>query len=78
MQPAGTRRRPRAPPTATGSSASEACVGSLLVHEMVHVAQFEAGGDLFGPLYLLEAAQHGSGCENVYERPAYQTGGQCL
>jgi hypothetical protein len=77
IQPAGT-------PTAVGTTyghwifCREVCEGSLLVHEMVHVAQFEAGGDLFGPLYLLEAAQHGSGCENKYERPAYQTGGQCL
>jgi hypothetical protein len=55
----------------------DACVGSLLVHEMVHVGQFEQHGDLFGPAYLLEAAQHGSGCDNVWERPAYQTSGQC-
>jgi hypothetical protein len=56
----------------------EACVGSLLVHEMVHVAQFEQQGDLFGPIYLVEAGLHGSGCDNVYEKPAYQTGGTCL
>jgi hypothetical protein len=56
----------------------EVCAGGLLVHEMVHVAQFEQYGDLFGPMYLLEAAQHGSGCDNQWERPAYQTGGQCL
>ena len=55
-----------------------ACVGNLLVHEMVHVAQFEQYGDLFGPTYLIEAGLHGSGCENVYEKPAYQTGGTCL
>jgi hypothetical protein len=55
-----------------------ACVGNLLVHEMVHVGQFEQYGDLFGPMYLLEAAQHGSSCDNVWERPAYQTDGRCL
>jgi hypothetical protein len=55
----------------------DVCGGSLLVHEMVHVGQFEQYGDLFGPMYLLEAAQHGSGCDNVWERPAYQTSGQC-
>jgi hypothetical protein len=54
------------------------CTGSLLVHELVHVRQFEQYGDLFGPLYLAEAAQHGTHCENKYEKPAYQTGGQCL
>lgn len=47
------------------------CGGSLLAHEMVHVNQFEMYGDLFGPIYLLEAAIHGAGCDNVYERPAY-------
>ena len=56
----------------------DVCVGSLLVHEMVHVGQFEQHGDLFGPMYLAEAALHGSGCDNVYEKPAYQTGGSCL
>jgi hypothetical protein len=56
----------------------DACTPSLLTHEMVHVGQFEQYGDLFGPTYLLEAAQHGSGCDNVWERPAYQTSGQCL
>jgi hypothetical protein len=56
----------------------DVCQGSLLVHEKVHVAQFEQYGDLFGPMYLAEAALHGSGCDNQWERPAYQTGGQCL
>lgn len=51
------------------------CTGGLLAHEMVHVHQFEAYGDLFGPIYLAEAAVHGTGCENQYERPAY--GDQC-
>jgi hypothetical protein len=54
------------------------CEGSLLVHELVHTAQFEQHGDLFGPVYLLEAAQHGTGCENQWEKPAYQAHGQCL
>lgn len=77
IQPAGT-------PTAIGTTyghwifCKDVCEGSLLVHEMVHVAQFEQYGDLFGPMYLLEAAVHGSGCDNKWERPAYQTGGQCL
>lgn len=53
------------------------CTGSLLVHELVHVHQFETHGDTFGPLYLLEAAVHGTGCENKWERPAYQTSGRC-
>lgn len=76
--------QPSLPPTASGTTyahwifCKEACVGSLLVHEMVHVSQFEAGGDLFGPRYLAEAALQGTGCENAYERPAYQTNGQCL
>jgi hypothetical protein len=77
IQPAGT-------PTAVGTTyghwifCREVCEGSLLVHELVHVAQFERYGDLFGPMYLLEAGLHGSGCENQWERPAYQTSGQCL
>jgi hypothetical protein len=54
------------------------CEGSLLTHELVHVAQFEQYGDLFGPMYLVEAAFHGTGCDNKWEKPAYQTGGQCL
>jgi hypothetical protein len=76
--------QPSLPPTASGTTYAHwifckvACTGSLLVHEMVHVSQFEQGGDLFGPMYLAEAAIHGTGCDNVYERPAYQTGGQCL
>lgn len=77
IQPAGT-------PTASGTTYGHwifcraICEGSLLVHEMVHVAQFEQYGDLFGPAYLLEAAAHGTGCDNVWERPAYQTDGRCL
>jgi hypothetical protein len=76
--------QPSLPPTASGTTYAHwifckvACVGSLMVHEMVHVSQFEQYGDLFGPMYLAEAAVHGSGCDNVWERPAYQTGGQCL
>jgi hypothetical protein len=55
------------------------CAGSLLRHEMVHVRQFEAWGDAFGPLYLAEAAQHGTGCENRWERQAYQeANGTCF
>jgi hypothetical protein len=45
--------------------------GSVLGHELVHVAQFEHYGDQFGPQYLLEAAVNGTGCENQYEKPAY-------
>lgn len=77
IQPAGS-------PDAVGTTyghwifCKNTCEGSLLVHEMYHVGQFEQYGDLFGPAYLLEAAQHGSGCENKWEKPAYQTGGQCL
>jgi len=76
--------QPSLPPTASGTTyghwifCKAQCVGSLLVHEMVHVAQFEQHGDLFGPVYLAEAAQHGTGCENKWERPAYQTDGRCL
>ena len=75
---------PSALPTASGTTYAHwifcrfECEGLLLVHEMVHVAQFEQYGDLFGPLYLAEAALHGTSCDNVYEKPAYQTGGQCL
>jgi hypothetical protein len=75
--------QPSLPPTASGTTYAhwifchDACVGSLLVHEMVHVGQFEQYGDLFGPMYLAEAAQHGTGCENKYEKPAYQTDGRC-
>jgi hypothetical protein len=53
------------------------CGPSLLVHEKVHVSQWETFGDLFGPMYLLEAALHGTGCANQYERPAYQATGGC-
>lgn len=78
------RTMPSASPGADGVTfghwifCKNACTGSLLVHEMVHVAQFEYGGDVFGPQYLAEAALHGTGCENQYERPAYQTSGRCL
>lgn len=74
---------PSASPTASGVTfghwifCKTACVGSLLRHEMVHVTQFEGIGDTFGPMYLLEAAVHGTGCENQYERPAYQVNGGC-
>ncbi len=53
------------------------CGATLLVHEKVHVSQWETFGDLFGPMYLLEAALHGTGCENQWERPAYQATGAC-
>jgi hypothetical protein len=51
--------------------------GGVLGHEMRHVHQFEFYGDQFGPQYLLEAAVHGTGCDNVYERPAYEADGRC-
>jgi hypothetical protein len=55
------------------------CKGSLLRHELVHVRQFETYGDVFGPMYLAEAAQHGTGCENKWERQAYQeANGTCF
>jgi len=75
---------PSASPGASGTTfahwifCKNVCVGSLLTHEMVHVAQFEQYGDLFGPMYLLEAGLHGTSCENKWEKPAYQTGGTCL
>lgn len=53
------------------------CSGNLLVHELVHVRQFEQHGDTFGPLYLLEAAVYGTGCENKWEREAYEASGGC-
>jgi hypothetical protein len=53
------------------------CGGSLLVHEMVHVGQFETYGDLFGPMYLAEGLVHGDGCANKWELPAYQATGAC-
>jgi hypothetical protein len=77
-------RLPSASATASGVTFAHhifcrgACVGGLLTHELVHVGQFERHGDSFGPLYLAEAARHGTGCENKYERPAYQANGQCL
>lgn len=77
------RVQPSIPPTASGTTfghwvyCKNVCAGSLLSHEMVHVAQFEAVGDTFGPLYLVEAAQHGTGCENKWERPAYEANGGC-
>ena len=51
--------------------------GGALPHEMVHVRQFETHGDFFGPMYLVEAAQHGDGCANKYEREAYESTGGC-
>jgi hypothetical protein len=55
------------------------CQGGLLRHELVHVRQFETYGDAFGPMYLAEAAQHGTGCENKWERQAYQeANGTCF
>jgi hypothetical protein len=53
------------------------CAGSLLVHELVHVRQFETYGDLFGPMYLVEAAIYGTGCANKWEREAYEASGGC-
>lgn len=52
--------------------------GPVMAHELVHVGQFEVGGDGFAIQYLAEAALHGTGCENQYERPAYQVDGRCL
>ncbi len=71
---------PSIPPTVSGVTFGHwiyckvTCVGGLLAHEMVHVRQFEEQGDVFGPLYLVEAAQHGTGCDNKYEREAYGAG----
>jgi hypothetical protein len=54
------------------------CGGRLLAHELVHVRQFETYGDRFGPMYLTEAALHGTGCENKWEREAYrEANGTC-
>ncbi|MEY2425154.1 MAG: hypothetical protein QOI61_726 [Actinomycetota bacterium] len=75
--------QPSGSPTASGTTYAhwvfcrDVCGTNLLRHEMVHVAQFEQYGDAFGPMYLAEAAQHGSGCENKWEKPAYQTDGRC-
>lgn len=77
------RVMPAAMPTASGVTYGHwvfcraACRGSLLTHELVHVGQFEAMGDAFGPRYLAEAAVHGTGCENRWERPAYEASGGC-
>jgi len=49
------------------------CAG-VIVHELVHVGQWEAYGDFFGAMYLAEAAAHGTGCDNKFERPAYAAG----
>ena len=76
--------QPSGSPTASGTTYAHwvfcrtVCTPSLLAHELVHVAQFEEHGDLFGPMYLAEAAVHGTGCENKYEKPAYQVNGQCM
>jgi hypothetical protein len=75
--------QPSLDPSASGTTfghwiyCKNVCAGSLLVHELVHVRQFETYGDAFGPMYLIEAAQHGDGCENKYEREAYATSGGC-
>jgi hypothetical protein len=53
------------------------CGGSLLVHELVHVRQFETWGDAFGPMYLATAAVYGTGCDNRWEREAYEASGGC-
>ena len=54
------------------------CAGRLLAHELVHVRQFEAYGDTFGPRYLAEAALHGTSCENKWEYEAYhEVNGTC-
>ena len=55
----------------------DVCTPRLMIHEMVHVRQFEKYGDIFGPMYLAEAAVHGTGCDNKWERPAYQANGDC-
>jgi hypothetical protein len=74
---------PSAEPSASGVTfghwiyCKRQCRGSLLAHEMVHVGQFETYGDTFGPMYLVEAALHGTGCENKWERPAYEASGGC-
>ena len=77
------RTLPSASPTASGVTlghwvfCKRTCSGSLLTHELVHVRQFETYGDVFGPMYLLEAALKGTGCANQWERPAYEAGGGC-
>jgi hypothetical protein len=75
--------QPSLPPTAAGTTfahwvyCKNVCVGQLLSHELVHVRQFETYGDSFGPLYLVEAAQYGTGCANKWEREAYEANGGC-
>ena len=72
-----TTIQPSLDPAASGTTFADwiycknVCTGGLLAHEMVHVRQFETTGDTFGPLYLAEAALHGDGCDNKYEREAY-------
>ncbi|HEU0130309.1 MAG TPA: DNRLRE domain-containing protein [Mycobacteriales bacterium] len=55
----------------------DVCKGKLLKHEMVHIGQWEKYGDGFGPIYVKESARHGSLCDNVYERPAYEMNNPC-
>ena len=75
--------QPSADPAASGTTfahwvyCKNVCQGQLLSHELVHVRQFETYGDAFGPLYLIEAAQHGDGCANKWEREAYEANGGC-
>jgi hypothetical protein len=77
------RVQPSIPPTAAGTTfahwvyCKNVCAGQLLGHELVHVRQFETYGDAFGPMYLMEAALHGTGCANKWERPAYEANGGC-
>lgn len=53
------------------------CEGDLLLHELVHVDQWESYGDGFALMYLDEARRKGSGCDNRFERPAYEKNWPC-
>jgi RHS repeat-associated protein len=52
------------------------CQGALLEHELVHVEQYRRTG-YFGLDYLAQSVYAGSGCENSWEREAYEKNQPC-
>jgi RHS repeat-associated protein len=56
----------------------DVCSAATVRHENVHVEQWDRIGASFVVRYAYQAAFNGLGCDNPYERPAYQAGtGAC-
>lgn len=46
-----------------------------LIHELIHVEQYERAPFIHGFLYLIESFKYGTGMENKYEKEAYERSG---